>query len=697
MKKFLGLEVFAETAAARDGPGAARSGTAVSPGAGPSRGFHVFDCLVVGSGAAGYNAALHLLNRGVENIVLVTENRLAGTSRNTGSDKQTYYKMSCAGGQKDSPRAVAETLFAGASMDGDIALCEASHSLQEFFHLVSIGVDFPHDRYGEFTGYKTDHDPLQRASSIGPYTSKKMTGRLEAEVLLRGLRIADKTRVVKLLTDKKAGHVYGALCLEERKSFRIYFAKNIIFAAGGNPGMYSGTVYPPSQFGASGVMAREGVRFANMTEWQYGIASVKFRWNLSGSYQQVIPRYVAVDEKGNEEEFLCSFFSSIKNLGRAVFLKGYQWPFDPGKIAGEGSSLVDLAIYIDKRLRGKRIYMDFTRNPRGNDGAGFFSLDEIDETARDYLEKSKALGATPVERLLQINPLAYELYRSHDIDLAKEYLEIDVAPQHHNGGAEVNIWWETSLKHLFAVGECAGTHGVQRPGGSALNSGQVGGYRAASYIAGPYLGDDPFYSEEDLEAGAAAELAEFEKEFAGASPADSPGNAAPAGTLGATTEAAVTATGPDSAGAVLARVQELNTRSAAFIRPRDEIDARVRELAELARRPVPIPGKLTLLFSLKEIILMSRLMYDAMLAFAEGGGKSRGSYLVVDSIEKIKDCLEGVETDVLFRDKVLVSRYIPGADRVVSEPRPVRPIPERESWFEEVWREYRNGGIFKDR
>jgi succinate dehydrogenase/fumarate reductase flavoprotein subunit len=656
MKEFLGRELFMGSP---DACGGHRQ---------------VYDCLVIGSGAAGYNAALHLLDKGVENIVLVTENRLAGTSRNTGSDKQTYYKTACAGDQQDSPRAVAETLFAGASMDGDIALCEANHSLQEFFHLVSLGVDFPHGRYGDFAGYKTDHDPLQRASSLGPYTSKKMTERLEAEALRRGLRIIDAARAVKLLVDRDRGRVYGLFCLEAQRRFRVYFAKNLIFATGGNPGMYRSTVYPLSQFGASGVMAREGVSFANMTEWQYGIASVQFRWNLSGSYQQVIPRYVAVDEGGNEEEFLCSYFSSIKNLGRAVFLKGYQWPFDPGKIAGEGSSLVDLAIYIEKRLRGKRIYLDFTHNPRGAAGIGRFSLDEIDETPRDYLAKSQALGATPVERLLQINPPAYGLYQSQGIDLAKEYLEIDVVPQHHNGGAEVNLWWETSLKHLFAVGECAGTHGVQRPGGSALNAGQVGGYRAASYIAGFYLRDDPFYGEDALKAMACAELVEFEREFTGPAPAR-PGE-------------------HGDAAAALVRVQERNTRNVAFVRPREGIGPWVKELEELARQPFPVPDNLTLIFNLKEIILLSRLMYDAVLAFVKGGGKSRGSYLVIDSAGKIEDCLGGVETDVLFRDKVIVSRYLPGEDRVVSAIRPVRPIPESDSWFEAVWREYREGGIF---
>ena len=41
----------------------------------------------------------------------------------------------------------------------------------------------------------------------------------------------------------------------------------------------------------------------------------------------------------------------------------------------------------------------------------------------------------------------------------------------------------------------AGTHGVKRPGGSALNAGQVGGLRAAEYIVNVYGGDVADYSE----------------------------------------------------------------------------------------------------------------------------------------------------------------------------------------------------------
>ena len=45
-----------------------------------------------------------------------------------------------------------------------------------------------------------------------------------------------------------------------------------------------------------------------------------------------------------------------------VFLKGYQWPFDIRK-ALDGSSLIDLLVYRETVLRGRRVFLDFRRNP----------------------------------------------------------------------------------------------------------------------------------------------------------------------------------------------------------------------------------------------------------------------------------------------------------------------------------------------
>ena len=67
---------------------------------------------------------------------------------------------------------MAETLFDGQCVDGDIALCEAALSTQGFLKLAELGVPFPTNEYGEYVGYRTDHDTRLRGTSAGPLTSR---------------------------------------------------------------------------------------------------------------------------------------------------------------------------------------------------------------------------------------------------------------------------------------------------------------------------------------------------------------------------------------------------------------------------------------------------------------------------------------------------------------------------------------------
>jgi succinate dehydrogenase/fumarate reductase flavoprotein subunit len=212
-----------------------------------------------------------------------------------------------------------------------------------------------------------------------------------------------------------------------------------------------------------------------MDQWQYGIASVGFKWNLSGSYQQVLPRYISVDTEGVEREFLYDALGK-ESLG-LTFLKGYEWPFDTRKL--DGSSQVDLLVAAEL-AKGRRVYLDFTKNPRVWEEETFFALPP---EAFWYLQNADCLFGTPIRRLKKLNPKAVELYASHGIDLSCDRLEIAVCAQHINGGVAVDAHWESTVKGLYAAGECAGTFGVYRPGGSALNATQVGSLRAAEHIA----------------------------------------------------------------------------------------------------------------------------------------------------------------------------------------------------------------------
>lgn len=426
---------------------------------------------VVGSGCAGLNAADCLAALGQE-VLLITEGMNCGTSRNTGSDKQTYYKLSLAGDDGDSVGEMARTLC-GPDVDGDIALCEAAGSARAFFKLVQLGVPFPANEMGEYVGYQTDHDTRRRATSAGPLTSRYMTEALEKSVRARGVPVLDNTLVFRILTGENG--VCGLLCLDRRTRAPVAVrCANVVLATGGPAGIYADRVYPPSQFGMSGMALATGCAGVNLHCWQYGLASVGFRWNVSGSYQQAIPRYVSVDQAGTEREFLAESLPGAAALD-LVFLKGYQWPFDPRK--AQGSSRIDLLVKQQTDL-GRRVYLDYRQNPQG------YAPQALGAEARDYLARCGALaGETPLARLRAINAPAIELYRAHGIDLSREMLEVRVCAQHHNGGLGVDCHWQTAVSGLYACGEAAGTFGRYRPGGTALNSTQVGSLRAAQHIA----------------------------------------------------------------------------------------------------------------------------------------------------------------------------------------------------------------------
>ncbi|MGM9682169.1 MAG: FAD-binding protein [Eubacteriales bacterium] len=437
-----------------------------------------YHTLVIGTGCAGYNAADRLYELGIRDIAVITEGKNMGTSRNAGSDKQTYYKLSLCGSDGDSVREMAQTLYDGGGSDGELALTEAAYSTRCFMRLVELGVPFPTNEYGEYAGYKTDHDPRARATSCGPLTSRYMTEALERSAEQKQIEILNGYRVVKLLTEDK--HIRGAVALDIHTGESVVIScRNVILCTGGPAGIYRNTVYPESQHGALGLAIDAGADMVNLEEWQYGIASTAFRWNLSGTYQQVLPRYISVDTEGNEYEFLYDALGE-GSLGM-IFLKGYQWPFDIRKI--NGSSRVDLLVEQEIK-NGRRVFLDYTKNPRGLEN-GF---EVLTREAYDYLKRSDALFGTPIERLEKMNRGAIELYAAHNIDLCSQRLEIAVCAQHCNGGVAVDFHWQSNIRGLYAAGEAAGTFGVYRPGGSALNSTQVGSLRAAEHIAS--LADD---------------------------------------------------------------------------------------------------------------------------------------------------------------------------------------------------------------
>ncbi len=663
--------------------------------------FHRYHTIIIGAGAAGMNCAVHLYEfmkrKGVEapqdRIAVVTRGLQLGASRMSGSDKQTYYKQGTSPEVPDCAEAFAKTLMAGGCCHGDLALAEGIGSLREFYHLVQAGVAFPTDSTGVFIGYKTDHDPAERATSAGPKTSRFMSECLQRQADRYGIRIFDNQEAAHLLTtgSGKSKRIAGVVTLDKTTisasnyALNVFLAANVVLAAGGPGELYKTSVYPRGQVGLHGLAFRAGLAAENLTESQFGLASIKFRWNVSGTYMQAIPRIFSTDAQGgHEREFLTHFFPSMKTMATNIFLKGYQWPFDPQKIEGLKSSLIDVLVFNETQ-KGRRVFMDFRRNPVGTGSMRSFNIDELEPEAFDYLQDTGALQATPIERLAHMNPLAIEIYRENDIDLHHEPLEIAVCAQHNNGGFALNKWWESSIPHTFVIGEMAGTHGVKRPGGSALNAGQVGSLRAAEYIVHAYGGDMPEYAgdeEIDRQIRSLIDKLDGWRRSSERAPQD-----------------------------VIAEIQDRMTASAAHIREENDANESLKKALQLYRDiedqglAVNGPQALVTAVQAEHLALTSIAYLKSIVDLLTLDGGSRGSYLVLsphgtpihpDITRAGGEPLAFRPENVELRDKILRTEYDEeAADLFRCSAVTPRPMPTERKAFEPAWEDYREGRIYQ--
>lgn len=666
-----------------------------------------FNTVILGAGAAGMNCAVHLCEflraRGVagaaERIAVVTAGLELGASRMSGSDKQTFYKLGASPAVADSAMEFTKALTAFGCMHGDLALAEAENSLREFYHLVQAGVPFPHDPEGAYIGYKTDHDPFERATSAGPKTSRFMSECLTRQARDYGVRFFNRHEAARFLTSGEGDgkRIVGLATLDKRRireadfGLTVFLAENVVLAGGGPGALFEVSVYPPGQTGAHGLAFEAGLRAANMTEWQFGLASTAFRWNVSGTYMQATPRLFSTDRRGQDaREFLAGHFPTTAAMATAIFLKGYQWPFDAQRVTGHQSSLIDFLVTHETRALGRRVFMDFTRDPVPGPGREPFDLRRLAPEALGYLQRNGAMQARPIERLAHMNAPAIDLYAEHGIDLWRDALEINVCAQHHNGGFAVDAWWQSNLPRTFVIGEMAGTHGVKRPGGAALNSGQVGGLRAAEYIAHVYGGE--LAAEALLDEAPRRQLGRLFEKLA----------ALAAGTGAATT--------PRQA---VAAIQRASSASAAHLRERGTVEracaeARAR-LLDL-RRGLRVARRAELIQAIQaeHLALTQLALFESLIDYLRREGGSRGSYMVLrdDGVPVAPDLLDPAtgrpyrfipENEARRQEIAEIELVDAEQARFAVRYTTPRAVPTRDEPFEKMWTAFRQGEIYRAR
>ncbi len=234
------------------------------------------------------------------------------------------------------------------------------------------------------------------------------------------------------------------------------------------------------------------------------------------------------------------------------------------------------------------------------------------------------------------------------------------------------------MRHFFPIGEVNGSHGVYRPGGSALNAGQCGGLRAAQYIAKRYRDEPP--SADDF-APCVAEQVEHRCR-----------------------QIAQLLHRGGSAEALAAYRHALQLRMSAFgaqIRDGEKLQHALREAGAqfAAWQDYGVTDPRDLPYAVKNLdgIIMQLACLTAMVEYHQQGGTSRGSYLVMDR-GGVLPCTE-LEDDFRFklgedclREKICEVFFHPNGEatcRWVDR----RPIPQEGDWFENVWADYREDRV----
>jgi hypothetical protein len=323
--------------------------------------------------------------------------------------------------------------------------------------------------------------------------------------------------------------------------------------------------------------------------------------------------------------------------------------------------------------------MDFNRNPAPVPGDLPFSLDRLDADVAAYLGKAGARQRLPIDRLHHMNPLSVELYLRYKVDIRRDPLGFAVNNQHMNGGIAVDTWGRSSLPGLYAIGEAAGTHGVTRPGGAALNAGQVLGTRVAEHIA----------------AGGRARTA-------------------PDGPVGEPLEQAL-----GQIERVLRAGSALNMRAI-----RDEVQARMSDHAGILCTPQDVAaalqaagklnrtirdtgisflrgGEIARVLQWQQMALVSEAVLAALHHYIDQGGGSRGARAICDPAGEAEPMARsGPLSDVRFRKERVVDqagqilvRLVDGQFQITT--RPNRSLDETaKPFFERDWPAWLTGAVF---
>ena len=405
------------------------------------------DILILGSGIAGLTAAIKIAEANPSlKVTVLTKTRLL-------TESNTQYAQGGVASvwdfEKDTfDKHVADTLDAGDGLcDEEVVRFVVEEGPERVKEIIEWGTRFDRDETG---AHDLGREGGHSENRVLHY--KDITGSEIIRALIEKVRSYDNVSLrenafaIDLITEHHLGYnvtrltphitCYGAYVLDKHSlEVETYLAKRTMLATGGGGQVYRATTNPLIATADGIAMAyRAKGRISNMEFVQFHPTSL-------------------FDPEGDNPAFLISeavrgFGGILKTSNGQEFMKKYD---ERGSLAPR--DIVARAIDSEMKRRGDEcVYIDCTH----------LDQDKFEEHFPTITAKCKSKGIDPSNDMIPVVPACHYVC----------------------GGVQIDQHGRTSIKNLFAAGECtsSGLHGANRLASNSLLEGLVFAHRAAEVI-----------------------------------------------------------------------------------------------------------------------------------------------------------------------------------------------------------------------
>jgi L-aspartate oxidase len=381
--------------------------------------------LIVGAGLAGLFLALKLAPRPCVILSPAPIGQAASSAWAQGG-------LAAALSPQDSPQSHAEdTILAGAGLvDPVIATLIATHGPARVHDLLEIGVPFDKNPDGSLSlSLEAAHTHPRVARVAGDLAGREiMTSLIKAARQSKHITILEGIAAVSLL--QNTGGSIGGVYVGGDQNLRIE-ADETVFATGGSGGLFGVTTNPVEAAGQGlGMAARCGALIGDAEFVQFHPTAID----------------IGKDPAPLATEALRGEGAVLVNRDGTAFMGRYH-------------PKADLA---PRDIVARAVAMEAA----GEGGA--------------FLDCTRSIGADFPEHF----PTVFASCMAAHIDPRAALIPIAPAAHYHMGGIVTDIWGQTTLEGLSAIGECAstGVHGANRLASNSLLEAVVFAHRVAERL-----------------------------------------------------------------------------------------------------------------------------------------------------------------------------------------------------------------------